>query len=237
MYHSIEKTIGHTPLVELPRLSKAAGAYASIFAKLEGRNPAGSAKDRAALFMIRAAEQRGDLQPGGTILEPTSGNTGIAIAALATALGYQAILTMPDTMSQERQQLLEAYGAQLVLTPGQQGMAGAIEKARALAREIPGAVIWTNSTTPPTPRPTMRPPARAVGGQRRDSGRFDRRCWHRRYALRFSPVSQTAKLPGVYSGSGAAEFSCAVRRPARPPRAPGHRRRVCAGQLPPGGGG
>lgn len=148
MYHSIEKTIGHTPLVELPRLSKAAGAYAAIFAKLEGRNPAGSAKDRAALYMIRAAEQRGDLRPGGTILEPTSGNTGIAIAALATALGYQAILTMPDTMSLERQQLLEAYGAQLVLTPGQQGMAGAIEKARALAREIPGAVILDQFNNP-----------------------------------------------------------------------------------------
>ena len=148
MYHSIEKTIGHTPLVELPRLSKAAGAYAAIFAKLEGRNPAGSAKDRAALYMIRAAEQRGDLRPGGTILEPTSGNTGIAIAALATALGYQAILTMPDTMSLERQQLLEAYGAQLVLTPGRQGMAGAIEKARALAREIPGAVILDQFNNP-----------------------------------------------------------------------------------------
>lgn len=148
LHHSIEQTIGHTPLVELPQLSKAAGAYASIFAKLEGRNPAGSAKDRAALFMIRAAEQRGDLQPGGTILEPTSGNTGIAIAALATALGYQAILTMPDTMSQERQQLLEAYGARLVLTPGGQGMAGAIEKARELAREIPGAVILDQFNNP-----------------------------------------------------------------------------------------
>lgn len=148
MVHSIEQTIGHTPLVELPRFAKAAGAYGVILAKLEGRNPAGSAKDRAALAMIRAAERDGSLRPGGTILEPTSGNTGIAIAALSTALGYRAILTMPDTMSEERRKLLQAYGAQLVLTPGALGMAGAIAKARELAAEIPGAVILDQFNNP-----------------------------------------------------------------------------------------
>ena len=104
-YPTIDAVIGHTPLVALPRFAQAAGAYGVVLAKLEGQNPAGSAKDRAALSMIRAAEADGSLQPGGTIVEPTSGNTGIAIAALATALGYQAILTMPDTMSVERRQL------------------------------------------------------------------------------------------------------------------------------------
>ena len=144
--------IGHTPLVALPRFAKAAGAYGTLLAKLEGQNPAGSAKDRAALYMIRDAEAAGRLAPGGTIVEPTSGNTGIALAAIATALGYSAILTMPDTMSLERRQLLEAYGAQLELTPGRDGMAGAIQRAEALAAEIPGAVLLGQFDNPANPR-------------------------------------------------------------------------------------
>ena len=151
-YPTIDAVIGHTPLVALPRFAQAAGAYGVVLAKLEGQNPAGSAKDRAALSMIRAAEADGSLQPGGTIVEPTSGNTGIAIAALATALGYQAILTMPDTMSVKRRQLLEAYGAKLVLTPGKDGMAGAIAKAEAFSQEIPGAVILGQFDNPANPR-------------------------------------------------------------------------------------
>ena len=147
-YSAVEASIGHTPLVELHRFAQAAGAYGTILAKLEGRNPAGSAKDRAAYYMLRAAEQAGTLRPGGTVIEPTSGNTGIAIAALCTALGYRAVLTMPDTMSAERRNLLQAYGAQLVLTPGSQGMAGAIAKAEALAAETPGAVILDQFNNP-----------------------------------------------------------------------------------------
>ena len=141
LHHSIEQTIGHTPLVELPRLAKAAGAYGAIFAKLEGRNPAGSAKDRAALYMISDAEEQGLLAPGGTIVEPTSGNTGVGLSYIAALKGYRVILTMPETMSRERRDLLKAYGAQIVLTPGDKGMDGAMQKAAELAASLPGSFI------------------------------------------------------------------------------------------------
>ena len=129
--------IGHTPLVALPRLSEEAGA--ELCAKMESQNPGGSAKDRAALYMIEDAVARGALKPGGTIIEPTSGNTGVGLAAIGAALGFDVILTMPDTMSVERRKLLAAYGAQIVLTDGRRAMAGAIEKAHELLRTIDGA--------------------------------------------------------------------------------------------------
>lgn len=138
---SAEHRIGFTPLIRLSRLEKAMGIEAKILAKAEGMNPGGSTKDRAALYMIRDAEKRGLLAPGGVIIEPTSGNTGIALAMLASAGGYRAVIVMPDSMSVERQRLMRAYGAQVVLTPGKEGMQGAIEKARALQREIPGSFI------------------------------------------------------------------------------------------------
>ena len=125
--------VGHTPLLEVSRYSKQVGVTkAAILAKLEYLNPAGSVKDRIALAMIEDAEKSGRLKPGGTIIEPTSGNTGIGLAAVAAAIGYKAILTLPDTMSVERRNLLKAYGAELVLTEGAKGMKGAIARAEEL---------------------------------------------------------------------------------------------------------
>lgn len=137
----LTELIGNTPLLELKRLTKAHNSQATIIAKLEYFNPGGSVKDRIALAMIEDAEQKGILTPGATIIEPTSGNTGVGLAWVSTVKGYKTILTMPETMSLERQNLLKAMGAQLVLTPGDQGMKGAIEKANQLRDTTPGAVI------------------------------------------------------------------------------------------------
>ena len=133
--------IGNTPLVELVNIEKELGLKAAVLAKLEYLNPAGSVKDRAAKAMIEDAEKRGLLKEGAVIIEPTSGNTGIGLASIAASRGYRLILTMPETMSVERRNILKAYGAQIVLTDGAKGMAGAIEKAQELSREIPGAYV------------------------------------------------------------------------------------------------
>lgn len=144
--------IGGTPILKLNQYSQKAGATdATILAKLEYLNPAGSVKDRIALAMIEDAEKQGILQPGATIIEPTSGNTGIGLAAVAAAKGYRAILTLPDTMSVERRNLLKAYGAELVLTEGAKGMKGAIAKAEELKEEIEGAVILGQFANPANP--------------------------------------------------------------------------------------
>lgn len=144
--------IGGTPLVKVDRYSKKAGASeANIIVKLECLNPAGSVKDRVALAMIEDAEKSGKLKKGATIIEPTSGNTGIGLAAVAAVKGYRAILTLPDTMSVERRNLLKAYGAELVLTEGAKGMKGAIEKAEELEKEIDGAVILGQFVNPANP--------------------------------------------------------------------------------------
>ena len=141
IYTSMEQLIGATPLLELTGIEKELGLAARVLAKLESFNPGGSAKDRVALSMIRAAEAAGKLLPGGTVIEPTSGNTGIGLAAVAACRGYRAIIVMPDSMSVERQLLMKAYGAEVVLTPGAEGMTGAITKAEALAKDIPGSFI------------------------------------------------------------------------------------------------
>ena len=138
---SVTELIGRTPLLELRNYEKDHGLQAMLLAKLECKNPAGSAKDRVAANMIARAEAEGKLAPGATIIEPTSGNTGIGLAAVGAALGYHVILTMPDTMSVERRSLIAAYGAEIVLTPGSEGMAGAVAKAEALHRETPGSII------------------------------------------------------------------------------------------------
>lgn len=141
VYTSVEQLIGNTPLLELKNVEKREGLEAKLLAKLEYLNPAGSAKDRVAKAMLDDAQAKGLLKPDSVIIEPTSGNTGIGLASVAAARGYRVIIVMPETMSMERRQLMKAYGAQLVLTDGAQGMKGAIAKAEELAKEIPGSFI------------------------------------------------------------------------------------------------
>ncbi len=138
---SVEEAIGKTPLIELGNIKKSEHLNTTIYAKFEALNPAGSIKDRAALSMINDAECKGLLKPGGTIIEPTSGNTGIGLAMIAAVRGYRTIIVMPDTMSMERRKLMSAYGAEVILTDGKLGMKGSIEKAQAIQKEIPGSFI------------------------------------------------------------------------------------------------
>lgn len=148
IYQSATELIGKTPLLEVTNLEKAKGLEARVLVKLEYFNPSGSVKDRAAYYMIKDAEEKGLLKEGSVIIEPTSGNTGIGLAAIAAARGYRAILTMPETMSVERRNILKAYGAEIVLTEGTKGMKGAIEKAEELARELPGGFIPSQFANP-----------------------------------------------------------------------------------------
>lgn len=152
IYSSALELIGHTPLIEAKGLEKKENLKARLLIKTEYFNPSGSVKDRAALYMIKDAEDRGLLKEGSTIIEPTSGNTGIGLAAIAAVKGYRIILTMPETMSVERRNILKAYGAEVVLTEGAKGMAGAIAKAEELAKEIPGSFIPGQFDNPANPR-------------------------------------------------------------------------------------
>lgn len=152
IYKSALELIGHTPLIEVKRLERKENLKAKLLIKTEYFNPSGSVKDRAALYMINDAEERGLLKEGSTIIEPTSGNTGIGLAAIAAVKGYRIILTMPETMSVERRNILKAYGAEVVLTEGAKGMAGAIAKAEELAKEIPGSFIPGQFDNPANPR-------------------------------------------------------------------------------------
>ena len=152
IYTSADQLIGRTPLLELRHTEAAEGLNATLLAKLEYLNPAGSVKDRVAKAMLDDAEQRGLLKPGSVIIEPTSGNTGIGLAAVAAARGYRTIIVMPETMSMERRRMMRAYGAELVLTDGAQGMKGAIAKANELVNEIPNALIPGQFTNPANPK-------------------------------------------------------------------------------------
>ena len=151
IFTSADQLIGRTPLLRLANTEKQLGLKARLLAKLECFNPGGSAKDRVAKAMIEDAESKGLLTPGGAIIEPTSGNTGIGLALMAAIRGYRAIIVMPDSMSRERQLLMKAYGAELVLTPGTEGMAGAIRKAEELAKTIPGAFLAGQFVNPANP--------------------------------------------------------------------------------------
>ena len=160
VYSSISELVGHTPLVQLQRFTAARGLKANLLAKVEYFNPAGSVKDRIACAMLDDAEQRGLLKPGAVIVEPTSGNTGIGLASVAAARGYRIIIVMPETMSVERRQLMKAYGAELVLTDGAQGMKGAIAKANELAAQIPDSFVpgqFVNPANPAVHRATTGP--------------------------------------------------------------------------------
>ena len=151
IYTSMLQLIGNTPILEPVRYNAAAKVQAKLLVKLDAFNPAGSAKDRIAKAMIEDAEKKGILKEGSVIIEPTSGNTGIGLAAVAAAKGYRAIFTMPETMSIERRNLISAYGAEIVLTPGKTGMKGAVDKANELAKEIPNAFIPGQFTNPVNP--------------------------------------------------------------------------------------
>ncbi len=152
IYKSTLEFIGHTPLLEPVHYIEATGIKATVLVKLEAFNPSGSVKDRIAKGMIEAAEKEGKLKPGSVIIEPTSGNTGIGLAAVAAVKGYRIILTMPETMSIERRNLMAAYGAEIILTPGKTGMQGAVDKANELAEEIPGSFIPGQFTNPVNPQ-------------------------------------------------------------------------------------
>ena len=160
IYKSVEELIGRTPLMEIRNIEKEEGLEARVLVKLEYLNPAGSVKDRIARNMIQDAEEKGLLKPGATIIEPTSVNTGIGLASIAASKGYRLILTMPETMSVERRNIMKAYGAEIVLTDGASGMTGAIEKAEELAKEIPGSFLtrqFENPANPETHRKTTGP--------------------------------------------------------------------------------
>ena len=151
IYHSAAEMIGHTPLLELRNIEKELGLKARLLAKIESRNPSGSIKDRIALAMVEQAEKDGLIAPGATLIEPTSGNTGIGLASVAASKGYRAILVMPETMSIERRRIIKAYGAEIVLTPGKEGMAGTLKKAEELRREIPNSFIPSQFDNPANP--------------------------------------------------------------------------------------
>ena len=159
---NIVELIGHTPIIELQKFKKENNLKGNIFAKLEGFNPLGSAKDRIAYYMIKDAMEKGELKEGSTIIEPTSGNTGIGLAGLASYFGFRAIFTMPETMSQERRQLLKAYGAEIVLTEGKLGMKGAIEKALELKKEIKNSFIPSQFENPSNPKAHFETTAREI---------------------------------------------------------------------------
>lgn len=160
IYTGIDQLIGRTPLLQLTNIQDELGLGARVLAKLEYFNPAGSVKDRVAKEMLESAEQSGRLRPGGTVIEPTSGNTGIGLAMVAAARGYRAVIVMPDTMSKERRLLMRAFGAELVLSDGALGMSGAIAKANELAQSIPGSIVagqFTNSANPAAHKKTTGP--------------------------------------------------------------------------------
>ena len=152
IYKGVTELVGNTPLVEVTNIEREEGLKATLLVKLEYLNPAGSVKDRVAKAMIEEGERTGKLKPGSVIIEPTSGNTGIGLAAIAAARGYRMILTMPETMSVERRNILKAYGAEIVLTPGDRGMSGAIEKAEELAKELPDSFIPGQFVNPVNPK-------------------------------------------------------------------------------------
>ena len=152
IYESIEKTIGNTPLVRLKNIEKKYALKAKLYAKVEGKNAGGSIKDRVAKYMIDDAEKSGALKKGGTVIEPTSGNTGVGLALVCASRGYQAVIVMPDTMSVERRKLISAYGAKVVLTDGKKGMQGAVDKANELYSQTPNAVIAGQFDNPANPK-------------------------------------------------------------------------------------
>ena len=211
IYQNVAQLIGNTPLLELNRYRAEQKLKARILAKLEYFNPAGSVKDRVALAMIEDAEQQGILTKDSVIIEPTSGNTGIGLAAVAAARGYRVLITMPETMSEERRKLMKAYGAQLVLTPGALGMQGAIDKAQELAREIPGGFVagqFTNMANPAAHKATTGP--EILAGYPRGYRLFGGGRGNRRHPFRGRRVPKGAKTRSACGRRGTGRFPCAL---------------------------
>ena len=214
IYENVSELVGRTPLVRLNRLTEGLGAQ--VVVKLEFYNPANSVKDRIGVAIIDAAEQSGELKPGGTIVEATSGNTGIALAMIGAARGYKVILTMPETMSTERRVMLRAYGAEIVLTPGSEGMAGAVAKAKQLIAETENAVVGQSVRQPGQPGDPREDDRRGgLGRHRREGRRLRGGHRHRRHHHRRRASPQVAQAKCADRRSRAQGFPAADRR-ARP---------------------
>ena len=227
IYTSADQLIGHTPLLELAHIEAQENLPAKILAKLEYFNPAGSVKDRIAKAMIDDAEASGKLKPGSVIIEPTSGNTGIGLAAVAAAKGYRIIIVMPETMSVERRQLMKAYGAELVLSEGAKGMKGAIAKADELAKEIPNAFIPGQFVNPANPKAHVATTGPEIWDD--TDGKVDLFVAgrHRRHCDRCWPVPEEPEPECQGRGCGARLLPCPEQGHCRCTQDPGHRRRLC----------
>ena len=215
IYTSADQLIGKTPLLELTHIEKEQQLEARILAKLEYFNPAGSVKDRVALAMIQDAEQRGVLKPSSVIIEPTSGNTGIGLASVAAARGYRIIIVMPETMSVERRQIMKAYGAELVLTDGAQGMKGAIAKANELAAQIPDSFVPGQFVNPANSA-IHRTTTGDLGGYGRQRGYLRCRRRNRRHRDGRRRVPEVPVPEGQGRGRGAGDLSGPERGSCRP---------------------
>lgn len=228
VYQGFTELIGKTPLVEVTNIEQVHELKAKLLVKLEYQNPAGSVKDRAAFYMIKDAEEKGLLKEGSVIIEPTSGNTGIGLAAIAAAKGYRAILTMPDTMSVERRNILKAYGAEIVLTEGAKGMKGAIAKAEELAGEIEGAYIPAQFDNPANAQAHYETTGPEIWADGWDCGYLCGECRDWRHNHRHRKVFERKKCRDKSRGCGTGKFSRTVWRTGRGTQDTGHRRRICA---------
>ncbi len=215
--NTVTELIGNTPLLRLRKMEERFGARGEIVAKVELFNPAGSIKDRVGYNMIIEAEKSGRLKPGGTIIEPTSGNTGVGLAMTAAARGYKAIMVMPESMSVERRKLLAALGAELVLTDKSLGMKGSLDKADQLAKEIPGSIIAGQFENPANPQIHYETTATGdMAGYRRETGYLRIGVRHRRYSDGSWAISQGERSVYPYRGSGAGSVAAGDGRKGRP---------------------
>ena len=226
IYKGAIELVGNTPLVEVTNIEKKERLKARLLVKLEYFNPAGSVKDRVGKAMIEDAERIGRLKPGSVIIEPTSGNTGIGLAAVSAVKGYRMILTMPDTMSVERRNILKAYGAEIVLTPGEKGMSGAIQKAEELAREIPDSFIPGQFDNPVNPRAHMESTGPEIWHDTDGQVDICGVCGNRRNPYRYRNIFEGKESPHQGYSRGAIHITGSFRRKRRPPQDSGNRSRV-----------
>ena len=231
IYQGIEELVGHTPLVNFRRLAKAEGVNAEILAKLECFNPAGSAKDRVGLQMVLDAEKAGILKRGSVIIEPTSGNTGVGLAAVAAARGYKTVIVMPDSMSEERRMLLKAHGAELVLTDGKKGMQGAIEKAEELQKTTDNSWLAGQFTNPSNPDAHYHSTGPEIWED--TDGKVDICCnsGYRGDDYRDGPLSERDESVRLCGGGGTRRLTGSFRGRSGTARHSGYRRRLHTGNT------